>query len=344
MQYCRRSSRGSVDWNLSGLMLLGHFKPSLLSWKRGLKYQFYQILFPHLVAPLVEAWIEISITKSISPSFTSLLSWKRGLKYRPWKAEPRGKTSLLSWKRGLKLRCLNMKMQGESRSSRGSVDWNTLFTERNYVDLRRSSRGSVDWNKIKINIVSTTKSLLSWKRGLKYSQYVLKFPFFSRSSRGSVDWNMVRRIRHIEKPVAPLVEAWIEIAWAFSKSAILVVAPLVEAWIEIIHSFCLAVRIYVAPLVEAWIEISEARSSALSWLMSLLSWKRGLKLKPLQAILRRFLVAPLVEAWIEIQEIKELGKELRMVAPLVEAWIEILQEFRLARWNTSLLSWKRGLK
>ena len=65
--------------------------------------------------------------------------------------------------------------------------------------------------------------------------------------------------------------------------------------------------------------------------MSLLSWKRGLKLKPLQAILRRFLVAPLVEAWIEIQEIKELGKELRMVAPLVEAWIEILQEFRLAR-------------
>ena len=55
-------------------------------------------------------------------------------------------------------------------------------------------------------------------------------------------------------PVAPLVEAWIEIAWTARHSLRLIVAPLVEAWIEIFNS------------------MEETAADR-----SLLSWKRGLK-------------------------------------------------------------------
>ena len=48
------------------------------------------------------AWIEISITSSISPSLTSLLSWERGLKSKKIIIIINIHVSLLSWERGLK--------------------------------------------------------------------------------------------------------------------------------------------------------------------------------------------------------------------------------------------------
>ena len=58
LKFCR-SPRGSVDWNIDGLMSLwnGH------------------------VAPLVGAWIEITLTEEERKEISSLPSWGRGLKY-----------------------------------------------------------------------------------------------------------------------------------------------------------------------------------------------------------------------------------------------------------------------
>ena len=78
------------------------------------------------------------------------------------------------------------------------------------------------------------KSLLSWERGLKCN----------RPNKQTVDRN-----------VAPLVGAWIEIFVPVSNMTEVSVAPLVGAWIEMIESAeRLSLRL-VAPLVGAWIEI-----------------------------------------------------------------------------------------
>ena len=54
---------------------------SLLSWERGLKsLKSARYRIPAPVAPLVGAWIEISVSMYISLFFRSLLSWERGLK------------------------------------------------------------------------------------------------------------------------------------------------------------------------------------------------------------------------------------------------------------------------
>ena len=55
--------------------------------------------------------------------------------------------------------------------------------------------------------------------------------------------------------VAPLVGAWIEIAYIAPKSKDQLVAPLVGAWIEIKRYLRVALSKMVAPLVGAWIEI-----------------------------------------------------------------------------------------
>ena len=54
-------------------------------------------------------------------------------------------------------------------------------------------------------------------------------------------------------------------------------------------------------------------------------------------------VAPLVGAWIEI-ETQQIKIKQTLVAPLVGAWIEILKTDDKGLWETSLLSWERGLK
>ena len=55
------------------------------------------------VAPLVGAWIEISIPTRICQSGSrSLLSWERGLKYQWYFGVLLRQLSLLSWERGLK--------------------------------------------------------------------------------------------------------------------------------------------------------------------------------------------------------------------------------------------------
>ena len=74
---------------------------SLLSWERGLKLLYNAIKYYNIVvAPLVGAWIEMTILFVPQSVHMSLLSWERGLKY----VEP-PKTK-----------------QSYSRSSRGSVD------------------------------------------------------------------------------------------------------------------------------------------------------------------------------------------------------------------------------
>ena len=56
--------------------------PSLLSWERGLKSKGRGWnVFSKPVAPLVGAWIEITIYNLVGWRFGSLLSWERGLKF-----------------------------------------------------------------------------------------------------------------------------------------------------------------------------------------------------------------------------------------------------------------------
>ena len=165
--------------------------------------------------------------------------------------------SLLSWERGLKLTLISGKeYRRTGRSSRGSVDWNPcirfenqimlwslLSWERglklssaivNFLMVCRSSRGSVDWN-------------IKWKDILQGK--------LSRSSRGSVDWNPKTSPRWLQRMVAPLVGAWIEINVSSN-----IIKPLESllSW-ERGLKFC---RSFVR-LVE---------------ILSLLSWERGLKL------------------------------------------------------------------
>ena len=86
------------------LLLLIHqieLELSLLSWERGLKFDFVDAQPTAFdVAPLVGAWIEITLG--------------------PMKTEYR--TSLLSWERGLKCITHWYENNGIGRSSRGSVD------------------------------------------------------------------------------------------------------------------------------------------------------------------------------------------------------------------------------
>ena len=56
-----------------------------------------------------------------------------------------------------------------------------------------------------------------------------------------------------------------------------------------------------------------------------------------------YTVAPLVGAWIEMPH-KGFWEQTGLVAPLEGAWIEITVFAVDALWNTSLLSWERGLK
>ena len=61
----------------------------------------------------------------------------------------------------------------------------------------------------------------------------------------------------MDKKVAPLVGAWIEIHTNPSPRKNTVVAPLVGAWIEIFTAGFFMTTRNVAPLVGAWIEIGE---------------------------------------------------------------------------------------
>ena len=77
--------------------------------------------------------------------------------------------------------------------------------------------------------------------------------------------------------VAPLVGAWIEIAFLTASFVLSIVAPLVGAWIEISVKINALIRISVAPLVGAWIEIAAPPYISFNSMESLLSWERGLK-------------------------------------------------------------------
>ena len=74
---------------------------SLLSWERGLKFNWFIIQLLKYVAPLVGAWIEIFNFFHLSTSKSSLLSWERGLK---------------------SITARTVERCGICRSSRGSVD------------------------------------------------------------------------------------------------------------------------------------------------------------------------------------------------------------------------------
>ena len=119
-------------------------------------------------------------------------------------------------------------------------------------------------------------SLLSWERGLKYTKLIIAN----------------------EHSVAPLVGAWIEIAWLMASEAckssllswerglkfmgllwcdMLVLSLLSwERGLKCRVSCIICTGGRVAPLVGAWIEIS-AKLMISSDFSSLLSWERGLK-------------------------------------------------------------------
>ena len=102
MHMIRRSSRGSVDWNITTGEISDNSSvaPLVGAWIEILIISPLSTDF--FVAPLVGAWIEIKLSQTELPEESSLLSWERGLKYtRPTKGK-----------------------QQYSRSSRGSVDWN----------------------------------------------------------------------------------------------------------------------------------------------------------------------------------------------------------------------------
>ena len=80
-----------------------------------------------------------------------------------------------------------------------------------------------------------------------------------------------------ERPVAPLVGAWIEIFLPFVGCRMVNVAPLVGAWIEMSTNGDTAPSAKVAPLVGAWIEIRQFFHKE-PQLGSLPLWERGLKL------------------------------------------------------------------
>ena len=74
------------------------------------------------VAPLVGAWIEMTIPPRIRLPELSLLSWERGLKSLTDNDKVAAPESLLSWERGLKFSQFGGGCERNCRSSRGSVD------------------------------------------------------------------------------------------------------------------------------------------------------------------------------------------------------------------------------
>ena len=80
------------------------------------------VVEPAVVAPLVGAWIEITLIINMDSVIRSLLSWERGLKFVQNEYDADEVESLLSWERGLKFLSACFLALSRSRSSRGSVD------------------------------------------------------------------------------------------------------------------------------------------------------------------------------------------------------------------------------
>ena len=170
----------------------------------------------------------------------------------------------------------------------------------NFLMVCRSSRGSVDWN-------------IKWKDILQGK--------LSRSSRGSVDWNPKTSPRWLQRMVAPLVGAWIEINVSSN-----IIKPLESllSWERGLKSS------YIRN-----INIRNCRSSrgSVDWNSAGVSFgsskycrsSRGSVDWNYWSTTINFIyisVAPLVGAWIEIRAESERDIAVA-VAPLVGAWIEI---------------------
>ena len=100
------------------------------------------------------------------------------------------------------------------------------------------------------------------------------------------------------------------------------VAPLAGAWIEISVTDSLSNYGVVAPLAGAWIEMGVFESRCETENRSLPSRERGLKSFWNPAPIRYPSVAPLAGAWIEIN-VMDVPVGFAFVAPLAGAWIEI---------------------
>ena len=167
-----RTPRGCVDWNPLAVTIEPYFAMSHPSWVRGLKWKRKQatkkykvkshpswvrgLKFNELtkkrrwdtVAPLVGAWIEMTITHYAKLCIASRTP--RGCV--DWNGKDRiatsnGSKSHPSWVRGLKYQKTN-------------------FLSCSYAC--RTPRGCVDWNiKIKILLHIINRSHPSWVRGLK---------------------------------------------------------------------------------------------------------------------------------------------------------------------------------
>ena len=103
-----------------------------------------------------------------------------------------------------------------------------------------------------------------------------------------------------------------------------------EAWIEISLLCLISASVIVAPLVEAWIEIKCHDYSFLHPMLSLPSWKRGLKCAGVLELLKWDMSLPSRERGLKLTK-PVRNFPLILVAPLVEAWIEISSVIGLAR-------------
>ena len=169
----RRSSCGSVDWNINknGVNEFIYRRSSCgsVDWNSFAvsPFRLWQ------VAPLVGAWIDIWTTGfQAHVRIPSLLLWERGLKYDNLKIikEVEEKVAPLvgAW---IEIDACGYDWHHNCRrSSCGSVDWNSSLGMQLPTAMSRSSCGSVDWN-------SQLKPLMA--------------EFSGRSSCGSVDWNTV---------------------------------------------------------------------------------------------------------------------------------------------------------
>ena len=145
-----------------------------------------------LVAPLVGAWIEITLQSNLryADEVAPLVgAWIEISKYAFTSVA--GKSSLLSWERGLKsLSYFPTSTSWQVAPLVGA--WIEIFACIDTIAPIEVAPLVGAWIEITTDPETTEdrlRSLLSWERGLKFAYYFSLKCYLSRSSRGSVDWN-----------------------------------------------------------------------------------------------------------------------------------------------------------
>ena len=164
-----RSPCGSVDWNKKER-----------SWGKTI-----------CVAPLVGAWIEITMPPDKKTISLSLPLWERGLKYCPCISCGEDYMSLPLWERGLKfkfIRHISPSPLSLPLWERGLKYHSSSFLIIISTSLPLWERG-LKYRKKEKEIYGRP-SLPLWERGLKSPDNIILVVTPGRSPCGSVDWNL----------------------------------------------------------------------------------------------------------------------------------------------------------